>query len=337
SALASWRQRLEVSPESPSITVNLSLFAAVVGRGIAEDINMGYTAVVLLTALASQMVHGAAPSLPKYISTCKQNDPNLDECFLKSARTTFPNLVNGDAMLKVPVLDPLRIEELRIGEDGSSSIGLDLAFYKVDFIGLKNTDIRSAKFDKERLSFNFEMYIPKLTVVGPYEVSGKILVLPIRGKGQSNIVLENLNTTWALNGKLMGKSPGTQRLQITNAVVDIEPKNMKISLEGLFGGDGTLDEHLPERELAGGLRRAQGWTERSHGTDRDAHRKPDHRIRALRAARAPEIIRRKSLSSAASGIGSSASSPRQQTFEWGNRLAGQLGQKSAIKVIWRTL
>ncbi|XP_071439964.1 protein takeout-like [Hetaerina americana] len=198
---------------------------------------------VLLLALVSP-IPAAGASLPSYISVCKRNDPNLNECFLKSALETLPNIINGDKSLKIPNLDPFRIESMTIGEDANSNVGLELLFKNIDMIGLKNTVIKDAKIDLDKLRLEFEMLVPSLKVEGPYEVNGKILVLPITGKGQSDITLENVKAKWFVTGKLVGKTPETQRLQVDSAKVDIDPENMIIHLDGLFGGDKTLSDNM---------------------------------------------------------------------------------------------
>ncbi|XP_046391875.1 protein takeout-like [Ischnura elegans] len=198
---------------------------------------------VLLLGLFSPILAADSP-LPSFVKVCKRNDPKLNECFLKSAKNTLPNIVNGNKAFKIPKLDPFRIEAMTIGQGANSNIGLELTFRDIDIIGLKDTMLKDARIDLDKLRLDFEMVMPSLRVEGPYEVSGKILVLPITGKGMSNITLENVNVKWSLGGKLVGKTPESRRLQVDSAKVDIDPQNMRIDLDGLFGGEKTLSENM---------------------------------------------------------------------------------------------
>jgi hypothetical protein len=45
------------------------------------------------------------------------------------------------------------------------------------------------RVDLEKRHIEWDFFHPYITIVGKYEISGQVLILPIRGKGGANITL----------------------------------------------------------------------------------------------------------------------------------------------------
>lgn len=108
-------------------------------------------------------------------------------------------------------IDPLHIPSILIKQGAESPVNVELKFTDVDLTGL--TSHRFTKMEwvtaisKQELLFKTRFssfsgftkepagkYVlkvsgPVLYLVGPYKISGRVLVLPIQGVGQSNITL----------------------------------------------------------------------------------------------------------------------------------------------------
>jgi hypothetical protein len=50
--------------------------------------------------------------------------------------------VAGDRKYKVPVLDPLEIQELKIADSGPRQVGLTLAMTNAKVFGMKNSELK---------------------------------------------------------------------------------------------------------------------------------------------------------------------------------------------------
>lgn len=118
----------------------------------------------------------------------------------------------------IPV-DPLHIPSISIKQGAESPVNIELKFTDVDLIGLSNCRFQKLKqVDRTNRSLKIvgklewkinifwnysgfqanpagKYYLnvkgPVLYLVGPYKISGRVLVLPIQGEGKSNITLRN--------------------------------------------------------------------------------------------------------------------------------------------------
>lgn len=62
-----------------------------------------------------------------YIKICKRNDPKLKECIADSVQQLRPKLKEGIPDLKVPPLEPLPLDEVKL-RSGPNSAKIDANF-----------------------------------------------------------------------------------------------------------------------------------------------------------------------------------------------------------------
>lgn len=105
--------------------------------------------------------------------------------------------ITGDEELGIPSFDPLFIDKMDIAQNSANaSVQLNFKFRRAKLLGLSKAKI--IKFtgfkedpDKNILEINFKTPIGSL--VGKYDISGKILILPISGRGNVTLNMENLD------------------------------------------------------------------------------------------------------------------------------------------------
>ncbi|KOB71715.1 Takeout-like protein 4, partial [Operophtera brumata] len=101
---------------------------------------------------------------------CSRNDPNLNDCALKSAIESLHQFSLGDRQRGLDPLDPILITEITVFVPNEN--GLKLVFKKnnklISVDALVNLDVKNI-----------------------YELSGKILMLPIKSNGDASIKLKN--------------------------------------------------------------------------------------------------------------------------------------------------
>lgn len=88
----------------------------------------------------------------------------------------------------IPQLEPLSVSSISV-DTGSKQIGLSLKMSNTKIWGIKNANYDSAKIDIPNRSIEFLWSNPRLEVIGDYVMSGKVLILPIKGDGPGNITL----------------------------------------------------------------------------------------------------------------------------------------------------
>ncbi|BES95612.1 Hypothetical protein NTJ_08421 [Nesidiocoris tenuis] len=198
-----------------------------------------FTPVTLVIAFASI---GLAAKLPSYIKPCK-NDRKLNECALKEGRKIIPFLIPGDPHLRLPPLDPLLIDRVDLHPTGTGSIDLRLSCFNCHIHGLRQAKLIDISLDLRKKHISLRLKIPRLMVMGKYDVQGKVLVFPIVGRGDSNITLTDIDVTAALDYRLFKRKKEEYGQAIKHRVV-FDASGFKIHLSNLFNGDKLLGENM---------------------------------------------------------------------------------------------
>ncbi|XP_044733142.1 protein takeout-like [Chrysoperla carnea] len=146
---------------------------------------MNLIQIVLLIVSCYTSLNQAA-SLPEFITPCKGTDPNLNECAYKEANKAIPDLLKGYPALNIPVLSPLQIQQIKVS-NGGFNIVIDDAVVR----GLDETKASNFNIDLKTHHVKLRVTIPNLNIQGEYEMSGQLLVLPLKGKGPCNITVVN--------------------------------------------------------------------------------------------------------------------------------------------------
>lgn len=85
-------------------------------------------------------------------------------------------------------MDPLFIPNLVIGQ-GTGPMRVEQNYKNLKLNGLTASKITGYKADFKNLQFDIDSFSPRLEMKADYEMDGKILLFPIKGKGKCNITL----------------------------------------------------------------------------------------------------------------------------------------------------
>lgn len=80
-----------------------------------------------------------------------------------------------------------------------------------------------------------------LHLVGPYTISGRVLILPIQGTGMSNLTLANPDLLVTFKGKSEIRN-GKEYLTTENLKLTFEISRLHIHFENLYNGDKALGD-----------------------------------------------------------------------------------------------
>ncbi|XP_015108836.1 protein takeout-like isoform X2 [Diachasma alloeum] len=187
------------------------------------------------------ITHGA--DLPSNFKICKQNDPNLEECFAEASKQAINLMAPGLKSLRLLPIDPLSVDSVSIGE-GGGAVSLKQEYRNIKLYGLsKGLEVSDYKVDLPNLVFKSMSFNPQVDFVADYTVDGKVLVLPIRGHGRSNITMLNLKTQNTFYGEKFEKD-GETYMRITKYNVKFNPEKVLLKFENLFGGDKFLSNQM---------------------------------------------------------------------------------------------
>ncbi|KAL0281109.1 UNVERIFIED_CONTAM: hypothetical protein PYX00_002205 [Menopon gallinae] len=184
-----------------------------------------------------------AAKLPSAFPKCKRTDPNLEQCLVSAVSDSVPTLVKGVPNLGLIPIDPLRVTRLDI-DQGDGPVALDLKFRDIDIINIGSVKVNSVKADIENYKIEIDTTMSKpLIIDGDYEIDGKVLVLPITGKGKSHLELDNVHSTLYLQGKEVTKD-GRKYMELVDLKVKFETTRLRVNFENLFNNDKALGNQM---------------------------------------------------------------------------------------------
>ena len=96
--------------------------------------------------------------------------------------------IAGDRKYRIPNLNPLTLYNFQV-DSGSRTVGIKLVFKEAYIHGLAEADIKATRLDLNKKHVEFDILFPHFYITGDYDISGRVLVLPIQGKGPANITL----------------------------------------------------------------------------------------------------------------------------------------------------
>lgn len=85
--------------------------------------------------------------------------------------------------------------------------------------------------------------VPKISITGKYKINGRVLVLPIRGEGNADLVFDNAKLVIKYKPKVIEKR-GKEYIQTERFQLDFDTTRLHINLENLFNGDKALGDNM---------------------------------------------------------------------------------------------
>ncbi|XP_070493310.1 circadian clock-controlled protein daywake-like [Chironomus tepperi] len=174
-----------------------------------------------------------------WIKPCDHQDPNKNNCFRDLLQSIVAKVIKGIPEVDIKPFDPLSLNEIKVHRTAGQIITLEGGFDNVKVYGLTNTSIPQAYFNMQKKLMNFKMEIPKIRLSSSYRLKGNILLLPIVGNGNINILLKNVKTTIYTKFSLKNLPEEAINFEVMRVVLDIE--KLRIHLDNLFNGNKELE------------------------------------------------------------------------------------------------
>ncbi|XP_071440068.1 protein takeout-like [Hetaerina americana] len=192
--------------------------------------------LVHCVTLASAAV--AKSKLSGKFHICQPKEKDFQKCFKSSVEHALSIITKGNREFNIVPLEPLHIPRLHVGE-GNGPVGFGLTFDNCDFHGLGSVTDITAKADLEKHTFDISLKVPHIIITGKYEIDGRILLLPIRGRGDINMTCDKPTIDWKIQGKPIDKA-GVTYLDIQKFKLVHRVPGGSIHLTNLFDGDEKL-------------------------------------------------------------------------------------------------
>ncbi|KAJ3618228.1 hypothetical protein MTP99_006249 [Tenebrio molitor] len=188
------------------------------------------------------VVSCASVKLPPDFQKCNRRQSDLKKCVLKSAQDGISQLTRAYDEVNIPNVHPLEVAELTI-EAGSGPVAFDQKFKQCKLDGFHKMKLDQFEFDFEGKTLTVAGVVPKIMVECQYEFDGKILLLPIKGKGPSTIVLENMKVSGLFDYEEKMKK-GKTFFRFVSSDIHVDPGLAWFNFENLFNGDKQLGDNV---------------------------------------------------------------------------------------------
>ncbi|CAF4830328.1 unnamed protein product [Pieris macdunnoughi] len=181
--------------------------------------------------------------IPDYMKICKRDQSTINECVTDSVQSLRPHLVSGIPEFQVPSIDPFYISEI-IAISGELA-PLKAKAKNVKVSGASDFTVKNVDVNLDTFAIRALFRFPKLHLEGLYQLDTQILVVPLRGQGNFVADAIKCDADVRITNKIYEMN-GTQYIKFQNVNVEIDMKDYRLRLYGLFNGDKTLEEATNE-------------------------------------------------------------------------------------------
>lgn len=200
----------------------------------------GVLAATFVVGLLLAQTPAKSSKLPSDFKRCAKTDPDVDKCLKEAVQTALRLMQNGIPSLKVLPIDPLIISKIEIQESPDRPVSLNLLMKDAKMDGLSAVKITKVKSNLDERHVLVEALVPTLNLTGDYEMDGKFLVLPLKGRGKLFSQTDNAIVNLELKAEPKIKH-GDIYWDITDFKVKLgDVTNFKNQYDNLFNGDETL-------------------------------------------------------------------------------------------------
>lgn len=182
----------------------------------------------------------ARKSASEYFKICHRSDPDIENCIKNTIEDLRPRLIKGIPELDIVPLDPLQIPRIEFS-DGSGSFKLRHVLTNLTIYGLRHFNLRRVMANMDNLTFDIDMQTQIMSYTSDYELDGRVLLLPITGKGDCLFNFTDVTTICHIVNKLV-KRDGQEFLEVKDLKWDTDAKNVRVQFNNLFNGDKTLGD-----------------------------------------------------------------------------------------------
>ncbi|XP_014289107.1 protein takeout [Halyomorpha halys] len=203
---------------------------------------------MLVVVLASLSVFGTAAgvldvnSTPEFIKPCYRKDPNLNDCLRQAFDHLRPYLSRGVPEIKLQPMEPLRIQKMAM-ENGNGAVRVRALFSNITVHGATNYTILDVRGDVRNYKIDLILSIPRIETTGSYEVSGNVLLLPVRSRGDFWALFSNITGIATIFGKEVLKG-GVPFMKTERLLVDFKLARSRFKIRDLLNANNILGEAM---------------------------------------------------------------------------------------------
>lgn len=201
---------------------------------------MNKISLIFVAAIAISCSYGVSGALPSSVKICHRNDPQINECIIKSIEQLRPRLASGTLGegFDIPNIEPFAIQSIKVGTTPDFKVNLKNILIK----GASNFRIEKLRVNLNDIKIDVIVTFPKLDVKANYDLVIKIFGQNLENKGEGIIKLENPRARVALKGSKYIKD-GKEYLKFDRFRIKVQPGTIRqLKLSNLFESDRNIEE-----------------------------------------------------------------------------------------------
>ncbi|CAH1404687.1 unnamed protein product [Nezara viridula] len=198
-----------------------------------------YVSAFLLVAVHAASLKKASD----YFEICHTSDPKFNECVANTLIKLRGKLMKGIPSLNLLPIDPLEVEKMELRQGSGENFHIYQKLTDLKVYGLSNYSIDNFKFDYKKKQLNQTLSFPLVKLDGAYEIDGKILILPINGKGNVTYTCRNVTIDSIITFERFEKNK-ERYIRIKDYKIHIQPQHAEIHFTNLFNGDKRLGDAM---------------------------------------------------------------------------------------------
>ncbi|KNC23523.1 hypothetical protein FF38_00783 [Lucilia cuprina] len=199
--------------------------------------------MLILIGSLKQAVGSLSPDIEK----CKSTDN--DECVINNIMKIMKLYPHGYPDIGLPEISAITVNDVILSSSKADSpIHFDLKFNTFTITGLdKQKILRAHGFNKNLTqTIELDFFATELKIDGDYEMEGKLLVLPLNGKGVGNIVMKDLTSKYKIKINLENRNNKLYGVIDKLKLWVLEPKKIIINLQNVVNNNEVLSKTVNE-------------------------------------------------------------------------------------------
>ncbi|CRL07708.1 CLUMA_CG020662, isoform A [Clunio marinus] len=178
---------------------------------------------------------------PEWLKSCQFKDPDFTKCSTIGVQALFDNLVKGlEGIEGLQSIDPMRIDRVGILQ-GEGPVSVNASISKVKITGISKVKVIENQVSSKDYSWITIVKLPKMRLEGNYHMMGRILVIPLNGRGKCWFEPSNMDIKFYTKTRLYAKNDHTF-YNVTGCRVHFNMEGLKLRMDNLFEGVKVLED-----------------------------------------------------------------------------------------------
>ncbi|KAH0809714.1 hypothetical protein GEV33_013075 [Tenebrio molitor] len=172
---------------------------------------------------------------------CNRKDPKWKDCVKEAIDDALPQLTKSFDEVNLPNFEPLWIPQVIIA--GGGSVAVTQNYKNCKIFGLTKMKLNKAGFDFDNKTFEFAGTVPEYILTGEYTLDGKVLLLPVKGEGDSTATMKNVELNCLMQYEEV-KKKGKKYMKFVSGKGTFKPSSIVFHFDNLFNGDMLLGDEI---------------------------------------------------------------------------------------------